>query len=217
MRVIDLGRLTFAEALAIQEAAVEEVREGGEERLYVLEHHPVITFGRHGGEAFLLASAPELARRGVEVAKATRGGSVTCHFPGQAVLYPILRLSGRPGGLRAHFEDLEQAAMDVLAAMGVPSGRSEGRPGVWCGPRKIASVGVGVRRWVSYHGIAFNVEPDVSLFSLTTPCGLAGVEMTSAWAELARLGLDTAPAEVQGVKHALAHAFARAVLARREA
>jgi lipoyl(octanoyl) transferase len=207
MRVVDLGLISFAGALAIQEAAVEEVLAGGEERIFVLEHTPVVTFGRHGGEDFLLFPPERLAARGVDVAKASRGGSVTCHFPGQAVIYPVMRLSRRPGGLKGFFHALEQTAMDALASMGIEAGRHPGRPGVWVGPRKIASVGVGVRRWVSYHGLALNVARDVSLFSSITACGLPGVEMTSAAAELSRLGLPEERADMAGVKNALVEAL----------
>ncbi|WP_243440048.1 lipoyl(octanoyl) transferase LipB [Fundidesulfovibrio soli] len=209
MRVVDLGTIGFSEALALQEPAVEEVLAGGEERIFVLEHRPVVTFGRHGGEAFLLETPDQLRARGVDVAKASRGGSVTCHFPGQAVIYPVMRLSGRPGGLKRFFSDLEQAAIDVLAGLGIEAGRSEGRPGVWTGPRKIASVGVGVRRWVSYHGLALNVGPDISLFNVITACGLPGVEMTSAALELARAGLPAERADIGSVKHELVQAFLR--------
>lgn len=207
MRVVDLGLIPFAEALAIQEEAVLDVLAGGEERLYVLEHSPVITFGRHGGEAFLRHSPDELHARGVDVAKASRGGSVTCHFPGQAVIYPIMRLSGRPGGLKGFFHDLEQTGINALAGFGIEAGRTPGRPGVWTGPRKIASVGIGVRRWVSYHGLAVNAGPDLSLFDMVTACGLPGVEMTSAARELIRMGRPSEEADVRRVKDALVQAF----------
>jgi len=207
VRVIDLGLISFADALALQEAAVAEVLAGGEERLFVLEHKPVVTFGRHGGESFLLLPPQELAARGIETAKASRGGSITCHFPGQAVIYPIMRLSGRPGGLKSFFHDLEQTGIDALAALGIEAGRAPGRPGIWCGPRKIASVGVGVRHWVSYHGLALNAGPDLSLFSLITACGLPGVEMTSVASELARLGRSPQEASVRRVKDELVQAF----------
>ncbi len=209
MIVEDLGLIGFSQALARQQAAVDVVLDGGPERLFVLEHTPVITFGRHGGEAFLRSSPEALAVRGVECGKASRGGSVTCHFPGQVVLYPVMRLDGRPGGLKRFFHQLEQAAIDALAAIGLEAGRAEGRPGVWTGPRKIASVGVGVRRWVSYHGLALNVGPDVSLFEEVTACGLPGVEMTSAALELNRLGLPAERADVQRMKDVLVQAFLR--------
>ena len=207
MRVVDLGLISFADALALQEAAVQEVLDGGEERLFVLEHTPVVTFGRHGGEAFLRFTPEELRSQGVDCAKATRGGSVTCHFPGQAVIYPVMRLSGRPGGLKSFFDSLEQTAITALAGLGILAGRSPGRPGVWVGPRKIASVGVGVRRWVSYHGLALNVGPDLSLFSMITACGLPGVQMTSAALELERAGKSAVEADMATMKNALVGAF----------
>lgn len=207
MKVVDLGLISYAEALALQVAAVEDVLAGGEERLFVLEHHPVITLGRHGGEAFLSRPAEELRAAGIDVEQASRGGNVTCHFPGQAVIYPVMRLSRRPGGLKGYFHDLEQAGIDALAMLGVPAGRYPGRPGVWTGPRKIASVGVGVRRWVSYHGLALNAGPDLSLFSLVTACGLPGVEMTSVARELEHLGRSPDEADVGRVKNALVQAF----------
>jgi lipoyl(octanoyl) transferase len=207
MRVVDLGVISFADALALQEAAVAEVLAGGEERLFILEHTPVVTFGRHGGEAFLRFSPDQLRSQGIEVAKASRGGSVTCHFPGQAVIYPVMRLSGRPGGLKQFFFDLEQTGIDALAGLGIGAARFPGRPGVWVGPRKIASVGIGVKRWVSYHGLALNVGPDLSLFSMITACGLPGVEMTSAAKELENLGRPAEEADVQRIKDALVQAF----------
>ena len=207
MKVVDLGLISYADALTLQMQAVEDVLAGGEEVLFVLEHHPVITLGRHGGESYLSRSADELRAAGIEVAQASRGGNVTCHFPGQAVIYPVMRISRRPGGLKGYFHDLEQACIDALAALGVHAGRYPGRPGVWTGPRKIASVGVGVRRWVSYHGLALNAGPDLSLFSLVTACGLPGVEMTSVARELERSGDPAEGADIGRVKNALVQAF----------
>ena len=207
MKVVDLGLISFADALALQQAAVEEVLQGGEERLFILEHTPVITFGRHGGEAFLRFPPDQLRSQGIEVAKASRGGSVTCHFPGQAVIYPVMRLSGRAGGLKGFFHDLEQTGINALSNLGISAARCPGRPGVWVGPRKIASVGIGVRRWVSYHGLALNAGSDLSLFSLITACGLPGVEMTSASRELERMGRPAKEADPQRIKDALVQAF----------
>lgn len=206
MQVVDLGFIGFADALDIQLAAVEEVRAGSEERLYLLEHTPVVTFGRHGGEENLLFSPDAMRSQGIDVVKTSRGGNVTCHFPGQVVAYPILRLAGRPGGLHRYFDDLEQVVIDTLAAFGLPGERSPGRPGVWSGGRKVASIGIGVKRWVSYHGLALNVSPDLSLFQRITACGLPDVEMTSMTLEMVRRGLDPA-ADIPGVKRALVKAF----------
>lgn len=207
MRVVDLGLVGFQGALDIQMAAVEAVRAGGEERLLLLEHTPVVTFGRHGGEENLLLPPEVLRSRGIEVVKTSRGGNITCHFPGQVVAYPILRLAGRPGGLHGYFFDLEQVIIDALAFFGLPGERSPGRPGVWSGRRKVASLGIGVKRWVSYHGLALNVLADLSLFQRITACGLPDVEMTSMALELARRGLDPGAADIPGVKRALVQAF----------
>ena len=200
MRVTDLGRIGFNQALAVQLAAVQEVRDGGPQRLFLLEHEPVITFGRHGGEEHLLASREFLAAQGVEVIKTSRGGKVTCHFPGQAVAYPVFRLSGRPGGLHRFFFDLEQVVIDVLEQYGLHGERRQGFPGVWCGGGKVASLGIGVKAWVSYHGLALNVGPDLSLFSYINPCGMADVRPAS---------MNLGQADMPGVKRALVQAFAR--------
>ena len=200
MRVIDLGRISFGQALAVQMDAVQEVRQGGEQCLFLLEHQPVITFGRHGGEEHLLVSLESLAAQGVEVVKASRGGKVTCHFPGQAVSYPVFRLSGRPGGLRRFFFDLEQVVIDVLDQYGLSGERRDGHPGVWCSGGKVASLGIGVKGWVSYHGLALNVEPDLGLFSKINPCGMPDVRPAS---------MNLGPEAMPGVKLALAQAFAK--------
>ncbi len=207
MQVLDLGQVGFAAALEIQLAAVEDVLAGSEERLYLLEHTPVVTFGRHGGEENLLLSPEGMRSQGIEVVKTSRGGNITCHFPGQVVAYPVMRLAGRPGGLHRYFDDLEQVVIDTLEAYGLPGERSPGRPGVWSGGRKVASIGIGVKRWVSYHGLALNVLSDLSLFQRITACGLPDVEMTSMALELARRGLDPAAADIPGVKRALVKAF----------
>ncbi|WP_045218457.1 lipoyl(octanoyl) transferase LipB [Desulfonatronum thioautotrophicum] len=178
--------MPYDRALAIQDHAVEEVSGGGLERLLVLEHPPVITLGRNSGVEHLRIAPETLTRRGIQVVQTSRGGSVTCHYPGQLVVYSILRLDRRSGGLRRLVHTLEQAVIRVLNAFGLPSTRSPGRPGVWVQERKIASIGLGLKRWVSFHGLALNVTRDTALFDLITPCGLPGVQVTSVQAELGR-------------------------------
>ncbi|WP_029894313.1 lipoyl(octanoyl) transferase LipB [Desulfohalovibrio reitneri] len=179
MRIEDLGLISYADALARQKERLAEVEAGGEETLFLLEHQPVITFGRHGGEEFLHLPEPVLRQRGVEVAKSERGGKVTCHFPGQVVAYPIFRVARRPGGLRAVFDGLEDAAVAALADAGVAAHRRDGYPGVWTERGKIASVGLAVKRWITYHGLALNVGPGLSLFEAITLCGLPDATATS--------------------------------------
>ena len=207
MRTVDLGRIPFAQAEAVQLARVEQVAGGAEDTLYLLEHEPVVTFGRNGGESNLHVS-PELLRgRGVEVARTGRGGDVTCHFPGQLVAYPVFRVDRRPGGLRRFFHDLEEVVIRALGHYGLEASRSPGRPGVWVEERKIASIGIGVRRWVSFHGVALNVGRDLSLFSCMTLCGLPGVEPTSLQLELERAGALVPFPSVWEVKDVCAGAF----------
>jgi lipoate-protein ligase B len=120
-----------------------------------------------------------LARRGVEVFEVARGGDITWHGPGQLVGYLIADLTPRGRDLHRFLRELEQSLIDALARFGVAGERSAGRTGVWVEGRKIASIGVAVRRWVSYHGFALNVAPDMGFFDLIHPCGLKGIEMTS--------------------------------------
>lgn len=192
MNIVRLGRVTYSEALSLQEEAAAKVASGGESVLFLLEHFPVITFGRHGGEEFLCLPGEALERKGVQLIKTSRGGSVTCHFPGQMVAYPIVRLDCRRGGVRQFVRDLEQAVIMTLGSFSVPAERRTGYPGVWTAGRKIASVGIGVRHWVTRHGVALNVVADLEPFSWITLCGLPGAEPTSLHRELgsSRVNMD---------------------------
>lgn len=197
--VHDLGLMPFDQALDLQLAAVDDVAAGGQERLFLVEHHPVITLGRNSGREHLLADPKFLAQHGITLTRTSRGGSITCHYPGQIVAYPILRLARRPGGLRRLVHDLEEAAILALVGFGVQGRRSEGRPGVWVKEHKIASIGLGLRKWVSFHGLALNICRDTSLFNLITPCGLHGVRPTSVHREL-----DASLPDMQKMKQTLA-------------
>ena len=190
MRVVDLGLISYREAEALQLATLAEVQNGAEEVLYLLEHPKVITLGRQGGGENLHVGQAHLRAQGIELAQTLRGGNITCHFPGQLVAYPIFRVEKRPGGIRQFFHDMEEVVIRTCAAFGVRVTRREGFPGVWTSPeqglRKICSMGIGVKRFVTYHGLALNVGPDVSLFDLITLCGIGGATATSLSAEAAR-------------------------------
>lgn len=187
LRVIDLGLIRYHEALDIQLARRDRVEQGAAETLFLLEHPAVVTLGRQGGREHLLVPEKALAARGVEVVQTTRGGNITCHFPGQVVAYPVLRIQKRPGGVRALFADLEETIIRACRAFGLEANRREGHPGVWVGERrKICSMGLAVRRWVTYHGLALNVGPDLSLFELMTPCGVPDAAATSLSRETGR-------------------------------
>jgi lipoyl(octanoyl) transferase len=179
------------------------------DRLLLLEHPPVVTFGRSGRPEHLLVAPAELARRGVEVHHVARGGDVTYHAPGQLVGYPIVDLAARgavdlPRFLRA----LEAGLVDALAALGVPATTRAGATGVFVAGaprRKLASIGIGVRGWVSCHGFALNVNLDLEGFAAIVPCGLHDVEMTSVARELG----GTAPDLMQRAREAVSSALPR--------
>ena len=184
MQIIDLGLIPYGEAEQKQAEAVAAVQAGEEETLFLLEHPPVITFGRNGGEENLPFGRAFFEVRGVDVVRTTRGGNITCHFPGQLVAYPVMRVSKRPGGLKQFFFDMEESVIRTLADFGFSAERMQGRPGVWVGERKICSTGIAVKHWITCHGLSLNVAADLSLFDQVTPCGLPGVSATSVHREL---------------------------------
>lgn len=176
-----LGRIAFEDALALQDALVAERTALSPETalppevLLLLEHEPVYTIGRTPNKE----SLRDAARLPHPVVEINRGGQATYHGPGQLVGYPILRLSARGQDLHRYLRELEEVLIETLAEYGVAAGRREGLTGVWVGERKIASIGVGVRHWISMHGFALNVCGDMTPFNHITPCGIAGVEMTN--------------------------------------
>jgi lipoate-protein ligase B len=191
LEVRRLGRVPYAAALDLQERVREaRLERRGPDTLLLLEHPDVITFGRgaRGGNVHL--SEAELHAAGYDVFHVGRGGDVTWHGPGQLVGYPILDLGSRERDVHVYLRRLEGLLIDVLGEFGIPAGRRDRRAGVWLDERrKIASIGVGLRRWVTIHGFALNVCCDLSRFDAIVPCGLRGVEMTSM-AEV--LGRDVA-------------------------
>lgn len=201
MIVTDLGRMAFDDAWLVQERAVAERLAGGPDRLFLVEHDPVVTLGRHGGRENLLVPPEYLAQRGVALSEASRGGNITCHFPGQVVAYPIFRISLARGGLRGMFADLEEVVIATLAGYGVSGEREPGRPGVFVAGRKIASIGLAVRKYVTAHGLALNVGRDLGVFSLITPCGLQGVTPTSVSLEMPADAAARYPTENHLIHH----------------
>ena len=179
-----LGRVSYSDALALQEDIV--ARKGADlsepDELLLLEHEPVYTIGRTPDQS----SLRDATRLPYPVVQTNRGGQATYHGPGQLVGYPILDLRVRGQDLHRYLRSLEEVLLALLAEFGVEGMRSPGQTGVWVGRRKIASIGVGVRRWISMHGFALNVCGDLAPFSAITPCGIAGVEMTSLSRECGR-------------------------------
>ena len=189
---LDVGRRDYARTLELQRRLVEQVAADPRRRAYLVlvEHDPpVITLGRRGGAEHVLASAAELAAAGIEVHESSRGGDVTYHGPGQIVGYPIVALETRGRDVHRYLRDVEQVVIRTLGRFGIEGVRREGLTGVWAGDRKIAAVGIAVRRWVSYHGFALNVSVDLSRFETIVPCGLNDKSITSM-AELLDEGVD---------------------------
>ena len=179
--VVRQGVTPYAEILELQRriAAARITGEIGQDVLLLLEHEPVVTLGRSSKEKNLVASKEFLASRGVDLHEVERGGDVTFHGPGQLVGYPIVDLKRHKQDLHWYLRQLEQALISTLAKFGVHAERNAGYTGVWTGGRKIASIGVHARDWVTWHGIALNVVNDLSWFDLIVPCGIDGVVMTS--------------------------------------
>ncbi len=174
MRVRWLGRVSYAEALVLQERIVEEKAATGDE-LLLLEHESVFTIGRTADQSSLRDPSTLPA----PLVVISRGGQATWHGPGQLVGYPLLDLRRRGSDLHRYLREMEIFLVEVCARSGVRAQRREGLTGVWVGERKLASIGVGVRRWISMHGFALNVCGAMEGFDHITPCGLAGVTMTS--------------------------------------
>ncbi|MBV9491911.1 MAG: lipoyl(octanoyl) transferase LipB [Verrucomicrobia bacterium] len=182
MKFVDIGRITFEAALELQQSQLEHCLATGDEVVFLLEHEPVYTIGRIQDKS----SLGEVHRLPYPTFEINRGGQATYHGPGQLVAYPILDLRTRGRDLHLYLRNLESVLISLLAGFGVPAQRLEGKTGVWVEQRKIASIGVGIRKWISMHGVALNVASDLHGFGHIIPCGLAGVTMTSLSRELGR-------------------------------
>jgi lipoyl(octanoyl) transferase len=173
LRIRDLGRLEYAEALAVQRELVEQRKQGLiPDQLLIVEHPHVITLGRNGRHENLLASEEILRRAGIAFHPTDRGGDITYHGPGQIVGYPIFDLREWKRDVVAYVRAIEQAIVDALAEFEIAAGRFEGCTGVWVNGKKIAAIGVHISRWVTSHGFALNHTTDLSYFQYIVPCGL---------------------------------------------
>jgi lipoate-protein ligase B len=179
--VVDLGRMAYRPALELQRALVRARLEGGlvDDLLLLVEHDPVVTLGRGTRSSSLPLAPAQLERRGFDVVEVERGGDVTVHGPGQLVGYPIIDLERFKPDLHWYLRQLEASLIDALDRLGVSARQNPGLTGVWVADRKIASIGIHVKRWVTLHGFALNVTTDLSLFDAVVPCGIPGVIMTS--------------------------------------
>jgi len=184
---IELGRRRYGEVLELQRTLCRDRVAGtlGHDLLLLVEHEPVITLGRSTQAASLPLPRGLLEQRGVEVFEVERGGDATLHAPGQLVGYPILELGGWRRDLHWYLRQLEEVLIRALARLEIRADRNPGKTGVWTADdrRKIASIGIHVKQWVTMHGFALNVVNDLSLFELIVPCGIPNVIMTSVAAE----------------------------------
>ena len=187
LRVARHGIVPYAPAWDTQKRLATELVAGtGEDTLLLLEHPPVYTLGRNSLAEHILVSSDELARHGTTVERNDRGGEVTFHGPGQLVAYPVIKLGPEERSISRLVDNLEQAIIDTLDDYGLPGERVPDQRGVWTRGRKIASLGLTVKRWVVTHGMALNVAPDLSYFTLINPCGHPDTVMTSMERELGR-------------------------------
>lgn len=206
-----LGRVPYAAALELQHRLVDERIAGEtEDQLLLLEHDEVFTLGRGADEADLGGGE---AVHGIPCIRSSRGGGVTYHGPGQAVAYPIVAVPVGAQDVGRYVRMLEKAILDCVAEFGVKAEAVAGAPGVWVDGRKLASIGIGIRRWVAFHGIALNIDPQLSRFGLVTACRTPGLAVTS----LARL--CGRPIEKEAVFESLARHLCAGIagLHRREA
>ena len=181
-----LGRLDYAEALELQRNIARDRIAGTiqQDVLLLMEHPPVVTMGRASKEQHLVASPEFLKSKGVELFEVERGGDVTFHGPGQLVGYPIIDLKRHRQDLHWYLRKIEESLINTLADFGIPGERNTAYTGVWTRGKKIASIGVHARDWVTWHGFALNVNTDLSYFDLIIPCGIDGVVMTSIAREI---------------------------------
>jgi lipoate-protein ligase B len=183
---VPLGRVAYEEALELQRHIARDRISGAlpQDVLLLVEHPPVVTLGRASKGKHLIASPEFLRSKGVELFEVERGGDVTFHGPGQLVGYPIVDLKRHRLDLHWYLRKIEEALINTLADYDIVGERNPSFTGVWTKGKKIASIGVHARDWVTWHGFALNVTTDLSYFDLMVPCGIDGVVMTSIAREL---------------------------------
>jgi len=184
LRIIDCGLANYPEVLQLQHRLREKRRRGEiSNTVLIVEHLPVITLGARQSANKLLVSKEDLAQKHIDVVDIHRGGGTTAHNPGQLVFYPILHLQQLNLGISEYIRELESIGVELLEQLGVHAERKKGYPGLWVGTKKIASIGVRVSKFITHHGMAINIQNDLSIFDSITPCGMDGVEMTSVLKE----------------------------------
>jgi lipoyl(octanoyl) transferase len=179
-RILELGLVDYDRARQIQLQLVDKrINDKITDTFIFVEHPPTITVGRGTQDNNILASEEDLKRRGVKVCEVERGGDVTFHGPGQQIIYPIFNLERRGRDLHRFLRDLEEVVIHFLGSYELKGERITGKTGVWVGGKKICAIGIAVKRWVSYHGLALNLSTDLSYFNLINPCGFPSSTVTN--------------------------------------
>lgn len=176
----DHGLIDYASALKIQLALVEKrIANEIPNTVLLLEHYPTITLGANKKENKLLQTPEKIAKKNIDIVEVRRGGGTTAHNPGQIVIYPIISLTSLDLGISEYIRQLEQIGIELLETLSISAQRIKGKPGLWYNQKKIASIGVKVKKYVTYHGMAINISNDLDIFKNIIPCGIKGVRMTS--------------------------------------
>ena len=194
IEITDCGTKDYQSMLSLQENAFENLLAGsGKDTVFIVEHPPVITLGARQSANKLLRDTDTIKQSGIEIFQIRRGGGATAHNPGQIVIYPIINLKKNNLGVSDFVHLLEKIGIESLAELGVNCQTKKGLPGLWIGDKKIASIGVQIKKWITFHGMAVNINNDLSIFDLIVPCGLENVKMTNAEKEIGKkIDLKTA-------------------------
>lgn len=177
----DCGLIDYAAALSLQLDLVEKRIAGVIcNTVLLVEHKPVITLGANRSENKLLQTEQTLTEQGIDLVHVRRGGGTTAHNPGQIVIYPIIDLTSLDLGISEYIRQLEQIGIELLSTLAISAGRVKGQPGLWLGEKKIAAIGVKVKKHVTFHGMSININNDLSIFENIVPCGIENVQITSA-------------------------------------
>jgi len=184
LQIHDCGLGKYEEILQLQHELLDERQQDEIPNTVIIVEHPaIITLGARQSLNKLLISREKLAEKNIDVVQIRRGGGVTAHNPGQLVFYPVMNLQKLRLGISEYIRELEAIGIELLIELGVKSTRRKGFPGLWISERKIASIGVRVSKFVTYHGMAINIQNDLSIFEFIRPCGLENIEITSVLKE----------------------------------
>ena len=187
INIIDCGIKDYQSVLLLQENTLQNLLNGkGKDTIFLVEHQSVITLGARDSANKLAKDPDTIKQSGVEIFQIRRGGGTTAHNPGQLVVYPIINLKKHSLGVSDFVHMLEKVGIELLAGLGLNCSTKKGVPGLWVNEGKIASIGVQVKKWITCHGIAININNDLSIFDLIVPCGLENVKMTSVQQELGK-------------------------------